>query len=223
MKGLTRIEWILGILLVVLLGVVVLLAVLLWIQPSAPETAASFNSATFVAQRADDIAPTPDTPGQTARIAYAAAVNTAVAWQPDAVLLNATGTWPQGSSELLIRNGQTTWGFTFYSPSRQEAATISVIDGEATLVTTAPFALAQTPVAATSWQLDSVDALDIYLQNGGSQFLQQEQITILTMYLNADNANRNGRIEWLISLLAPQTGHSLDMIIDANTGDIVTN
>ena len=123
-----RLEWILGIILVLLLVVVGALSLTFWFRNDRTAVSApASNSAAIIADRADDIAPTPTFDGRSAIVAYAAAQNTAVAWQPDAQLFNAQATWPQGSTADELRQGKTSWGFTFYSPATASMALISVL------------------------------------------------------------------------------------------------
>ena len=72
----------------------------------------------------------------------------------------------------------------------------------------------------TAWNLDSRDAIDRFLQEGGADFMNSEGITSLTMTLTADA--ENGRIQWLIQLTATQSLRTLTMQIDATSGEIVT-
>lgn len=223
MKGLSRVEWVLGILLVVLLGVVMVLALLIWFQPGPVNTAVPQNSATTIAMHADDIAPTPETPGQTARVAYASAQQAARNWQTDAILLNASAAWPQGADELLLSNGQSEWRYTFFSKQAGEAAFITVNENQPQLLSTSRYTQAETPVATTAWNIDSIDAVQIFMNAGGREFMRQEGVTLFNMFLTADNVSGNGRIEWNVSLVSPQSSKALELQIDATNGDIIPN
>lgn len=215
----SRLEWILGILLVILLGIVIVLSLVFWFRPDQPRTALPHNSATTIAERADDIAPTPIFEGETAQIAFATAQQAAARWQSDAILLNASSTWPQGASRQDLIDGETSWGFTFYSPSSEEIALFSAIDGQANLVSASKNPQEGQPMQVTAWKLDSRDAIQQFFDSGGSMFAETQGITILTMMLSLDN--QDGRIEWLISLFATETGNSLTMRIDATSGEIL--
>lgn len=212
-----RLEWILGILLVVLLGVVAVLAVMFWIRPDASGPPA--NSATAIAQRANAIAPTPPFAGQTAKVAYAAALQKAQEWHDDAILVNASATWPQGTSQQDLLAGTTTWGFSFYSPQAASLATISVVDNQASLVSETAHQQPAPPLEASGWNLDSRDAIQQFLSEGGVNFIGNNGITTLTAMLSLDNPNN--RIEWLLSLFATQTERSFTMRIDATSGEVL--
>lgn len=216
-----RLEWILGILLVLLLAVVAVLSLLFWFRPQETRQAGPPNSATVIAARAGEIAPTPIFEGRTAKVAYAAAQQTAVSWQSDALLLSASATWPQGATVPELANGASTWGFTFYSPGSNQLATISVVENEATLVSTAAATESQSPLLVTGWNVDSQEAVRALLQEGGETFMREAGVTVLTMNLLADNQQGANRIEWLVALIGTQNGRALTMRIDATSGDVI--
>jgi uncharacterized protein YpmB len=215
-----RLEWILGIMLALLLIIVAALALMFWFRADEPQMAiAPANAATEVAFYADKVEPTPVYAGQTAHFAYVTAEKTAVSWQPDAVLLNATATWPQGATEKALREGETTWGFTFYSPAAASMALISVLDNEANLVMQGAMPDAPQLLDVSGWRMDSTDVIDRLMDAGGAAFINQEGIAVLTMSLNLGSGN--GRILWDIQLASPQSQDALIMSIDANSGEIL--
>lgn len=216
-----RLEWILGIMLVMLLIVVVVLSLLFWFRPDEPPIAAGQqNSATTIAQQAERIEPTPVFAGQTAKLAFVAARREAVAWQADAQLLNASATFPQGATAQALLSGETTWGFTFYSPQAGKSASISVVEDQAQLVGEGG-GQGYLPLDVTGWDVDSDEAIRLLLESGGVQFINEEGITILTMALFADNQNETNQIEWLVTLIAPQSGRTLDLRLFAHSGEII--
>ncbi len=214
-----RLEWILGILLVVLLVIVAALSLVFWFRPDAPTTA-SPNIAAEVAAYANQVEPTPVHAGHTAQIAYTAARETAVSWQNDAILLSARATWPQGMTEKELRQGETTWTFTFYSAAADKTALISVIDNKANIITQGTLKQPANAITPAGWHLDSSDAIDQLLEQGGTDFINREGITSLTMTLTTDP--ENGRIQWLIQLAATQSLRLLTMNIDATSGEILS-
>ena len=217
-----RLEWILGILLVVLLAAVVVLSLLFWFRPqSRTADAPAANSATVVADRADDVEPTPAFAGQTAQVAFAAAQRAAAEWQSDAQLLNASATWPQGASAQELLGGASSWGFTFFAPGAGRVAAISVVDDEASVISEGPHQQETPLLDAGGWNVDSREVVETVLSEGGAGFVDQEGITVLTMALSADDADQNGRMEWLASLSAPQSGRALILRIDATSGEVL--
>ncbi|MCA9899770.1 MAG: hypothetical protein KC433_16380 [Anaerolineales bacterium] len=219
-----RLEWVLGIMMVVLLIIVAALSLTFWFGNR--NTAVSnqpFNSATIIAERADDIAPTSVFDGRTAMVAYAAAQQTATEWQSDAVLLNAQATWPQGASVTELRQGETTWGFTFYSPQAQEIAILSVVEDTAVLVSSGPHQQANPVLSATGWNVDSKEAIEALLANGGNNFLATSGVATLTMALFADDQESNGRMEWQLSLFSLQSNQALTIRLDATSGELLAS
>jgi hypothetical protein len=218
-----RLEWILGIILVVLLIAVAVLSLTFWFRND--RTAVSIpasNSAAIIAQRADDIAPTPVYDGRSAIVAYANAQNRALAWQADAQLMTAQATWPQGATAQQLRQGETSWGFTFYAPSAQQIAVISVVEDEATLISQGEHQQTDSLLSASGWNLDSQDAIETFLAGGGNTFLKEGGVSTLTMALLASDVEGNGRLEWQLALFSLQTGQTFSMRLDATSGDILS-
>lgn len=219
-----RLEWILGIILVVLLLVVGVLSLTLWFRndrTAVPNPASAANSATIIAQRADDIAPTPLYDGRSAIVAYASALQTAQAWQADAQLMQAQATWPQGANADQLLQGEESWGFTFYAPSAQRMGVFSVVEDTATLVSEGDYEQTDPLLSASGWNLDSKDAIEIFLAGGGSTFLAEQGVSTMTMALLASDREANGRLEWQIALFSLQTGQAFTMRLDATSGEVL--
>ncbi|MEM7332860.1 MAG: hypothetical protein AAF490_12300 [Chloroflexota bacterium] len=220
-----RLEWLLGILLVILLIIVVVLSIVFWFSPDAPNAAGNLgpaqNSATTVAQNASQIGPTPVFQGNTALIAYLTAEKLAQTWSTDAQLLNANATWSQGATVANLQSGKTTWAFTFFSKQAQKATTISVIENQANFVAEAPSPIDYSIHNISTWQIDSNDAIQILLDQGGYNFINQEGVTILTMSLMADMGTPSQQMEWFVSLIGTESGNSIDVRLNANTGEVL--
>ncbi|MFO7684421.1 MAG: hypothetical protein R6X34_30695 [Chloroflexota bacterium] len=214
----SRLEWILGIVLVVLLLAPAGLAVSLWIKPDT--TAQPVYANDVMAAYADDVAPLPQTAVQTAKRAFVIAQPKAQAWQPDAALVSASATWPQGAQSEFIEQGTADWAFTFHSPATQSNAVVVITNGQPVLIP-GESQNAVKLLQSSSWQLDSPEAAAKFLGEGGKSFIDVEGITILSMTFAANNPGENGRLEWLISAFATQTGHSYTMRVDAATGEIL--
>ena len=218
-----RLEWILGIVLVVLLLVVAVLSLTFWFRNDRTAVSApAANSATIIAQRADDIAPTPQYEGRSAIVAYAAAQNSAKDWQSDAQLLTAQATWPQGSTAQQLLKGEESWGFTFYSPSAQRIAVFSVVEDNAALVSEGDHQQTDPLLSASGWNLDSQDAIKIFLAEGGNTFLAAQGVSTMTMALMASDGEANGRLEWQLSLFSLQSGQAFTMRLDATSGEVLS-
>jgi hypothetical protein len=220
-----RLEWILGIILVVLLLAVGALSLTFWFRNdrtpvSAPDGAA--NSATTIAERADDIAPTPEYDGRSALVAYAAAQKRALEWQPDAQLVTAQATWPQGATSDYLAQGRESWGFTFYAPTAGRIALFSVVADVVSLISERDHQQTSPLLSVSGWNLDSNEAVRIFLQEGGHSFLADQDVTTMTMSLLASDVEENGRLEWQIALFSPQTGQTFTMLLDATSGEVLS-
>jgi hypothetical protein len=198
---------------------VAVFSLLLWCRPKNNLQSGTPSSATIVAVRANQIAPTSLFAGQTAKIAFAAAQGEATTWQSDAALLNASATWPQGTTPQDLLAGETAWSFTFYSPQTEGTALISVVENEATLLSTGSYEPTAPVLSASGWQLDSEEIITQFLAQGGEDFIRTNGVTTLTMMLST--SNDTGRIEWFISLFGDQTLRSLTMRLDATSGEVL--
>ena len=219
----SRLEWILGIVLVLLLIVVAALSLMFWFGPNTADSGPAANSGTVIARRAGEIAPTSVFEGDTAKVAYAKAQQTAADWQPDAQLLNARATWPQGANVEQLREGDATWGFTFYSPAAGQISTISVVEEDVSVVSQGDHQPDNSILEATGWNIDSNEVIELFLKEGGRQFLDAEGVTTLAMILHADDLDADGRMKWELNMINLQNGRGLKMQIDATSGEILEN
>jgi len=206
----SRAEWILGGLLVVLLVIVAGLAVMLWLQPDALPV---------VEAPPPLIAPPSAYAGQTAFSASTAALREAQVWQADATLLKATATWPQGASLETISAGAEAWNFTYYSPGTQATAVITVVDGQASFLRENALDTALSPQPETSWRVDSPTAVQTMIDAGGGRFFRREPVATLVM--NLTTLNQEDRVEWFISIIGEQSGDSFTIRLDAATGEVI--
>mgnify|MGYP001795169831 CR=1 FL=1 len=214
MESISRAEWVLGGLLVVLLVIVAGLGLLFWLQPdfSQPPALPATNLQAGVA-------PTPAFAGETALAASVSAQDVATNWQADAQLVGASATWPQGASLEVLRDGASAWTFNYYSVAAQETAVLSVIDGNATLLQTFTAEIAPEPLNVTGWKIDSALVVDTIFREGGTAFAEQEQV--ITMFMELKTNSDDSRLEWLVTLIGEQSGRSLTLEVDATTGVIL--
>jgi len=208
-----RLEWILGIFLVVLLLVVLGLAIMLWTQPRGTPTAPSAGGPAGLAVA------TPIFVGKTAQAAFGEAEAMAHEWQADAVLLRADATWPPGLFMQDLLDGASTWSFIFYSPAAGAIQQVTVIEERVTLLAERSYRPQQPPLATSAWAVDSHTAVQTLMMNGGQDFLRLSNDAVLSLSLRTDAPN--GRITWSATLAATETSRSLLMDIDAQTGDVL--
>ncbi len=155
-------------------------------------------------------------PPQSAHISFVAAQREAVLWHEDAQLLNATATWASGTTLENFMPNNAVWAYAFYSPSSDRVALISVTE-ETQIYPDQPANEAVHPIAPGAWQMDSVELVELLMNNGGKQFLQSNGRSALTLSLGK---NQN-RIEWLADLISDETGAFLSIVTDANSGEIL--
>ncbi len=218
----SRLEWILGILLAVLLLVVAAISLMLWFRPTVPTAVPELVTEVEVELEIDplEVAPTSVYEGETAQFAYAAAQQTAVADQPDAVLLSASADWPHGSGLTQLEDGRTTWLFGFYSPSTGKTAVYAVADGDVSYITESAYQPTITPlINAGSWEIDSNQAMQHFLDEGARAFIQREGVTTTTFTFSTDNPD--DYIEWNMIIFSANTGNAFQLKVNATTGESV--
>ncbi len=208
----TKVEWFLGGILVILLIIVAGLALSLWTR--------SDNATVQNGSAQADIAPTPVFEGETALAASVLANENVQTWQSDALLYKASATWLQGIDVNDLNSGASAWEFAYFSPGSGSVATMSVIDDVAGAVVAGPDNVDLNPLhVAGGWKVDSPEAVRILMEAGGGDFLAREGVVSMVMTLTTDNGN--GRLEWLVGLFAPQTENSFSIRLDATSGDVI--
>ena len=210
----TRLEWISGILLALLIIIGLAVAGFLIFGPGvgAPSLPPNPNG---------DIAPTSTFAGGTAlEFFYSFALPEAQKWQADARLIGATATLPRGTTRESLITGKANWTFTFYSPTTTSIAVIAVSGSQASLIAQRAADQVLELVELDGWQIDSPQAIDKMLNQGGNDFLNDVDIVTLTMALTMDSPGRSS--EWFISLIAPTGGQSFTIRLNGRTGDTLT-
>ena len=213
----SRTEWILGLVLAALLIAVGYFAIAYWLGPS--DLPVTVDGTVVAPTRAVEVGavPTPAFVGDTALLAFGLAQQEIAGWEADAILLSAKATFPYGNALEDSREGRSNWTFTFYSPAAAQVKTVSVVAGTVSGVGERAVEEAFTPAGVGGWRLDSNEILALFLEQGGEEFLSQNNVSTLTMALTTDN--ESGRIEWLIALFGDQTNRSLTMTMDAGSGE----
>ena len=197
----TRIEWILAGLLGILVVVVGALLVVFWRQQQNTvfEDSATEHSISAASS--------------TAKSAYAQAEPAARKWASDARLVSASGAWQPNS---FAPDGGT-WGFLFYSEREAATLLISVRDQEAVLIGPAPSDLREAPADLTHWTADSPAVVDSVLNDGGQSFIDSHGEVELALTLDASQ-----ELLWRATLLAPETGERVEMVVSPATGQVLS-
>jgi hypothetical protein len=164
--------------------------------------------------------PTVDPGLSTARDAYRAAANAAVSWKSDARLVSVSASWHAPQPDVLAR-GKSSWAFFFASPAPQpggQTATyiVSVAEGRAEGVRESIMPGEFRQLAFLDWKVDSPKALELFLNNGGLDFLRR--------YQNADVQARlymptEGNVPlWSVTAVDREAKVSSVVRVDATTG-----
>ena len=163
--------------------------------------------------------PTPPWKVLTAREAYPLAEGAARAWQPDAKLSNASSSWDSGATPQELLEGKTTWGFHFISPSASQFCIVSVVGEEARVIESGSIPRVPVLLALSDWHVDSPQALSIFLDNGGRDFLAAHADA--DVHLRLLTRVENETLLWLAAGLSPNDRVAYTVPINAVTGAVV--
>ena len=156
----------------------------------------------------------------TAREAYALAVSEAQNWREDAQLVSATASWANvGSEEQLAED--VAWGFTFLSQQSAETQILSVtrVGAERAREMRSTSAVRAADVA--SWQVDSPQALALFLEHGGRDFLSQHPGATITLRLGPEE--ESSRLVWLAIGIQSADKSTMVLKVDASTGEVLND
>lgn len=162
--------------------------------------------------------PTPAYKVLTAKEAYPRAEKVAREWQSDARLSGATAAWNQPTVAELT-TGRTAWGFSFASPSVKETAIVTVIGQQAELVRVQQASKVPELLDVAGWQVDSPQAIGIFLDHGGEGFLRDHPQS--EIHLRLSTRAEEGTISWLVIGLSADGQSSAYLQIDAITGRVL--
>ena len=163
--------------------------------------------------------PTPPWKVLTAQEAYRLAEEVARAWQPDAELSNASSSWRGGATPQELLEGKTTWGFHFISPSTSQFCIVSVVGDEARVIESDSIPRVPVLLALADWHVDSPQALNVFLDQGGRDFLAAHAGADVHLHLLTRIENET--LLWLASGLSPDDGVAHTVSINAVTGAVV--
>jgi hypothetical protein len=177
----------------------------------------------FSGPRAAETAPTTESGvGEgplTAREAYALASSEAQNWREDAQLVNATASWANvGSEEQLLRD--VAWGFTFFSPQSAETQIFSVTRMGAERAREMRGTSTAGMADVASWQVDSPEVVNLFLNHGGSDFLNQHPGATITLRLGPEQDG--SRLVWLAMGIQSADKATFVLQVDAGTGEVLS-
>jgi hypothetical protein len=163
--------------------------------------------------------PTPSRPVRTAQEAYPPAVEVARAWQPDARLSHASGAWGSGVSPQELLEGETTWGFHFISAGARQFCVVSVVGGQAWVIESGRIPRVPILLEVADWHVDSPQALSIFFDHGGRDFLAAHADA--DVHLRLLTRVENETLLWLAVGLSASDGLAHTVPVDAVTGAVV--
>jgi hypothetical protein len=156
--------------------------------------------------------------GDTARQAYAPAVELAVQWQQDARLASVSG---QALAIGKKSGNEVEWGFQFFSPSTQRLAVVAVSGGEARMVrppTLSPYKLST--FSPDEWPIDSDQALQTWWERGGYSMVKQYAQVDAAMQLRISEELGSQPV-WVIAGVAANQNTTLTILVNASDGSLV--
>ena len=155
----------------------------------------------------------------TAQEAYPLAEKVARAWQSDAKLSNASSSWGSGATSQTLLEGKTTWGFHFISPSTSQFCIVSVMGEEGRVIDSGDIPRVPVLLALADWHVDSPQALSIFLDHGGRDFLAAHADADVHLHLLTGIENET--LLWMASGLSPNDRVAQTVPINAVTGEVV--
>jgi hypothetical protein len=148
------------------------------------------------------------------------AVSEAQNWREDAQLVSATASWANVASEGQLAE-DVAWGFTFLSEQSAEMQILSVtrLGAERAREMRSTSTLRVADVA--SWQVDSPQALALFLEHGGRDFLSQHPGATISLRLGPEE--ESSRLVWLAIGIHSADKSTMVLEVDASTGEVLND
>jgi hypothetical protein len=156
---------------------------------------------------------------ETARDTYPAAVAEAQSWQDEAQLVSATASWSNVQTEADLQQ-TAAWGFTFLSPQTRQVRVVSVTPDGAEHVQTADATAKTRGVEVSAWRVDSKEVLNLFLDNGGRDFLAQYPGATITLRVGLEEGSE--RLVWYaMGIYSPERA-TIVVAVDATSGELLS-
>lgn len=155
----------------------------------------------------------------TAKAAYLEALAAAQDWQNDVELVAISAHWPEAAPQTLASTEA--WDFRFYS-STQQRAFFALARANQPAVGRAHLykqQLAPTLIDPTEWEIDSNEAISIWLNNGGGKFLETYAGSSVELLLRELPDQKN--LVWEIISVSPDQSQLFYLTINARDGSIL--
>ncbi len=157
--------------------------------------------------------------GQTAKTEMQAALVKAQAWHEDAQLVSVTSSWNQVTLHELGQPSR--WRYRFYSPSQKRFFFVTVNPDQSLFGLSHAERLrnAAPPEPIVVWELDSLTALNIWVNHGGAIMLNH--LSDLQVVAQLQDQNEDNPLTWTVAGYEPTTKHYHTVVVDALTGEIL--
>ena len=156
----------------------------------------------------------------TAREAYALALSEARNWQDDALLVSATASWANVASEQQLAE-DVAWGLTFLSQQSAEMQILSVTRLGAERAREMRSTSAMRAADVASWQVDSPEVVNLFLEHGGRDFLSQHPGATISLRLGPEE--ESSRLVWLAIGIQSADKSTMVLKVDASTGEVLND
>jgi len=156
---------------------------------------------------------------QTARNLQTAAREQVARWQADAQLFTVAATWEQTDLNRLTEPA--TWTYRFYSPALRRFYFVTVRpDGEVTGISHSERVRTPPPVINPDvWQIDSPQALNIWLNQGGATLLQAIPGIQIVAQLQVNSPD--DPLTWAVAGYDKISKNYHTVFINAQTGEVI--
>jgi hypothetical protein len=161
----------------------------------------------------------PDKPGFTAQEALPSAQEAAGAWQEDAQLVSANASWRRLPADELLEE-EVSWAFAYFSPGARSLRIFHVTPEGAEEAETMDANPNAKVVDAGSWQVDSPDVLNTFLNQGGREFLSQNPEATISLRLGS--TEDGGSSVWLAMGISSEDKKTIVIQIDPVSGETTT-
>jgi hypothetical protein len=118
------------------------------------------------------------------RNALSTAQEEALRWQTDSQLSSAGIVWDDLGPGGLLKCDR--WTFHFYSPSQQRMLILRVVDGRAERLRVALVPQPLPILSLDQWKIDSTEALRIWWEQGGEEFVRQHTDVTINLKLRTE-------------------------------------
>jgi hypothetical protein len=156
----------------------------------------------------------------TGREAYALAASEARNWQDDAQLVSATASWANVASEEQLAE-DVAWGFTFLSAQSAETQIVSVTRVGAERAREMRSTSTMRTADVASWQVDSPEVVNLLLEHGGRDFLNQHPGATISLRLGPEE--ESSRLVWLAIGIQSADKSTMVLKVDASTGEVLND